>query len=106
MAYMRVNLDISEVDLKSIINNKGNIRLLEELRNPDKDVKTKDNFMVIQQTVSLSQGSILEELLNVEGIDIDIKPSLFEIAENNLDYEMMKLLINHPVHIKHVDYIG
>ena len=43
MAYMRVNLDISEVDLKTIMNNESNKRVLEELRNPDKELKTKNN---------------------------------------------------------------
>ena len=44
-------------------------------------------------------------MLDVEGVDIDIEPSLFEIAIENDDYEMMKILFNHPTQIKHKDYI-
>ena len=96
MAYMRVNLDISEVNLKAIVNSPSNQKVLDELKNPDKSPKTKENYLIIQQVVHLSQGDILTEMLGVEGIDIDIKPTLFEIAEKNDDYEMMKILMNHP----------
>jgi len=65
MAYMRVNLDISEVDLKAIMNNENNKRVLHELRNPDKELKTKNNYLVIQQVIQLSQGDILKEMLDV-----------------------------------------
>ena len=40
LAYMRVNLDISEVDLKSIITHENNHEILNQLRNPDKKKKT------------------------------------------------------------------
>ena len=45
-------------------------------------------------------------MLEVEGVDMNIEPSLFEIAEKNDDYEMMKILINHPTHVKHRDFIA
>ena len=105
LAYMRVNLDISEVDLKSIITHENNHEILNQLRNPDKKKKTKDEYLVIQQVCALSQGDLLKTMLNVEGVDIDIKPTLFEIAIENDDFEMMKLLFNHPIQIRHYDYI-
>ena len=45
-------------------------------------------------------------MLDVEGVDIEIKPSLFEMALDNDDYEMMKLLINSKTQMKHHDYIS
>ena len=48
MAYERVNLDISEVDLKSILNRESNKRVLDELKNPDKEHKTKNDYLLIQ----------------------------------------------------------
>lgn len=48
MAYMRVNLDISEVNLKAIVNSPSNQKVLDELKNPDKTPKTKENFLIIQ----------------------------------------------------------
>ena len=41
---MRVNIDWSEVDFKSIIHSGNNQNLLEELKNPDKSLKTKENY--------------------------------------------------------------
>ena len=52
MAYMRVNLDISEVDLPQIIlHNKG---IIDSLKNPKKEVRTKANYSVIQNIVDIS----------------------------------------------------
>ena len=45
-------------------------------------------------------------MLDVEGVDIEIKPSLFEMALDNDDYEMMKILMSHPTQVKLKDYIS
>lgn len=45
-------------------------------------------------------------MLAVEGVFLGLKPSLFEIAEKNDDYEMMKIILNDSNYIKHNDLIA
>jgi hypothetical protein len=44
---MRVNIDWSEVDFKTMIHNGSNKDLLEELKKSDKSLKTKENYLTI-----------------------------------------------------------
>ena len=54
MTQMRVNVDWSEVDFKNMIHNGSNKDLLEELKKPDKSLKTKENYLTIQMVVSVN----------------------------------------------------
>ena len=49
---------------------------------------------------------MLKALLDIDGIDLAIEPSLLEIAEENDDYEMMKILVTHQAYVKHRDLIS
>lgn len=56
--------------------------------------------------MDLGQGDIVKEMLAVDGVHLDLEPSLLEIAETNDDYEMMKILVNNSNYIKHHDLIA
>ena len=47
MAYMRINLDISEVDIESMLNNAENKFILEQLRHPEKKKRELENYLII-----------------------------------------------------------
>lgn len=60
MAYMRVNLDISEVDIKTMLLSPTSSKVIQELKRPKKRRRTKDGYTVLQQITDLSQGDILK----------------------------------------------
>lgn len=103
---MRVNLDISEVNIKQLLLNEKNEQVLEQLRRPARKRRSKENYTLMQQITSLGQVDIVREMLAVDGVFLNLTPSLFDIAESNNDYEMMKLLVNDSNYNKHKDLVG
>ena len=48
MAFMRVNLDISEVDIKNMLLADNNQKIIDQLKNSEKKKRSKEDFTILQ----------------------------------------------------------
>jgi len=82
----RINLDLSEVDIKAMV--KRSKATLDDLKSKQKILKNSrgieyysvKNQTLIQEIARLGQSSVVTDIMDIEGVNTDFKPTLFEIA--------------------------
>lgn len=75
----RINLDISEVDMITVIKNDEEI--MKELTTKKSEEEERKHSYLIQRIARLGQSSVIEAMLQIDNIYLDFKPSLLDIAK-------------------------
>lgn len=75
----RINLDLTEVDMLSII--KKSESTLKELTTKMNESDENKKDYLLQRVAKLGQCSIVEEIFKIDGLYLDFKPTLLEIAQ-------------------------
>ena len=78
ISHNRINLDLSEVDMLEII--KNHPESMKDLTTKKEGDQEHDKYL-IQRVAKLGQSSIIAKMLKVEGVVLDFKPSLLDIAQ-------------------------
>ena len=100
ISYNRINLNLEEVDIVEMINRHQ--PTLDALRQPQKEIEgnygrkiySKENETLIQEIARLGQSFVVDRMMEIEGAFLDFKPTLFEIAQEEDDYELIKLVMD------------
>lgn len=92
IASSRINLDISEVDLLEMI--KRDKETMKELTTKKSEEEAFQQGYLIQKVANIGQSSAIAVMLDIDGVVLDFKPSLLDIARATKNYDIAKLIVN------------